>query len=36
MDFTKSELESWYGQKFKNYSKAKLKKEMRESGYTCK
>lgn len=36
MDFTKSELESWYGQKFNNYSKAKLKKEMRESGYTCK
>ena len=36
MDFTKSELESWYGQKFNHYSKSKLKKEMRESGYTCK
>ena len=36
MSFTKKELENWYGTSLKNSSKAKLKKEMRESGYTCK
>ena len=36
MGFTKQELENWYGFNIKNSSKTKLKKEMRESGYTCK
>lgn len=36
MDFTKSELESWYGTNLKNSSKTQMKKEMRDSGYTCK
>jgi len=36
MSFTKKELENWYGTSLKNSSKDKLKKEMRESGYTCK
>ncbi len=36
MNFTKKELESWYGTSLKNSSKSQMKKEMRESGYTCK
>ena len=36
MNFTKSELESWYGTSLKNSSKQQMKKEMRDSGYTCK
>ena len=36
MDFTKSELESWYGTSLKNSSKTQMKKELRDSGYTCK
>ena len=36
MDFTKSELESWFGTKLKNSSKTQLKKDLRASGYTCK
>ena len=36
MDFTKTELESWYGTNLKNSSKTQMKKEMRDSGYTCK
>ena len=36
MNFTKSELESWYGTSLKNSSKTQMKKEMRDSGYTCK
>ena len=36
MNFTKKELEAWYGTSLKNSSKSQMKKEMRESGYTCK
>lgn len=36
MSFTKSELEEWYGNGLKNSSKNQMKKEMRDSGYTCK
>jgi len=36
MDFTKSDLESWYGSNLKNSSKTQMKKELRNSGYTCK
>ena len=36
MNFTKSDLESWYGTSLKNSSKTQMKKEMRDSGYTCK
>ena len=36
MSFTKNDLENWYGFNIKNSSKKQLKKEMRESGYTCK
>ena len=36
MNFTKKELESWYGTSLKNSSKNQMKKEMRDSGYTCK
>ena len=36
MNFTKSELESWYGTELKNSSKESMKKEMKDVGYTCK
>ena len=36
MNFTKKELEAWYGTSLKNSSKSQMKKEMRDSGYTCK
>ena len=36
MNFTKEELENWYGSTLKNSSKNNMLKEMKDVGYTCK
>ena len=36
MNFTKQELENWYGSTLKNSSKNNMLKEMKDVGYTCK